>query len=148
MDPPYLAEQHVVLDSDQTLGIPVSDFNLSARSRNCLKKLGVFTLGDLCHTTEAELLASKNFGEMSLVEIKEMLASKGLQLAQLASERPAAESSAPEPISADEQALLAKPVSDLMLSVRTRYRLFHLGINTLAELVRRTGDWSLSTSAR
>jgi len=124
----------------QVLGIPVSDFELSVRSRNCLQKMGINTLGDLCRTSEAELLASKNFGETSLVEIKEMLASKGLRLGQLAAERPTAEAYEPEPLSADEQALLAKPVSDLNLSVRARKCMIRLGINTLAELVRRTGD--------
>ena len=124
----------------QVLSIPVSDFELSVRSRNCLQKMGINTLGDLCRTSEAELLASKNFGETSLVEIKEMLASKGLRLGQLAAERPAAEAFEPEPLTADEQAMLAKPVSELNLSVRARKCMIRLGINTLGELVRRTGD--------
>jgi DNA-directed RNA polymerase subunit alpha len=72
----------------QLLNIPVTDFELSVRSRNCLQKMGVRTLGDLTRTSEAELLASKNFGETSLVEIRDMLSSKGLELGQFASERP------------------------------------------------------------
>ena len=68
----------------QILSVPVSDFELSVRSRNCLQKMGVMTLGDLTQTTEQELLASKNFGETSLVEIREMLVSKGLELGQFA----------------------------------------------------------------
>ena len=68
----------------QVLSIPVTDFELSVRSRNCLQKMGIMTLGDLTRTTEQELLASKNFGETSLVEIREMLASKGLELGQFA----------------------------------------------------------------
>ena len=71
----------------QLLGIPVTDFELSVRSRNCLQKMGIMTLGDLTRTTEQELLASKNFGETSLNEIKEMMASKGLELGQLAHEK-------------------------------------------------------------
>ena len=55
------------------LRIPISDFELSVRSRNCLKKMGIFTIGDLLRTTEAELLSYKNFGETSLVEIKKIL---------------------------------------------------------------------------
>jgi DNA-directed RNA polymerase subunit alpha len=62
----------------QLLSISVNDFELSVRSRNCLQKMGVETLGDLVRTSEQQLLASKNFGETSLVEIREMLASKGL----------------------------------------------------------------------
>ena len=124
----------------QVLSIPVTDFELSVRSRNCLQKMGINTLGDLCRSSEAELLASKNFGETSLVEIKEMLASKGLRLGQLAAERQAAEIFEPEMLSADEQAMLAKPVADLNLSVRARKCMIRLGINTIGDLVRRTGD--------
>ncbi len=124
----------------QVLNIPVTDFELSVRSRNCLEKMNLATLGNLCRTSEAELLASKNFGETSLVEIKEMLASKGLRLGQFAAERPAVETAEPEPLSADEQALLAKPVSELNLSVRARKCMIRLGINMLSELCRRTGD--------
>ena len=69
------------------LNIPVTDFELSVRSRNCLQKMGVRTLGDLTRTTEAELLASKNFGETSLVEIRDMLHSKGLELGMFAAEK-------------------------------------------------------------
>lgn len=68
----------------QVLSIPVTDFELSVRSRNCLQKMGVTTLGDLCRRTEAELLASKNFGETSLTEIRDMLCSRGLHLGQFA----------------------------------------------------------------
>ena len=53
--------------------IPVTDFELSVRSRNCLRKMNIRTLGDLTRTTEAALLSSKNFGETSLAEIKDMM---------------------------------------------------------------------------
>ncbi len=125
----------------QVLGIPVSDFELSVRSRNCLQKMGIATLGDLTRCTEQELLASKNFGETSLVEIREMLVSKGLELGQFSHER-----SEPEPavdyenMSPDEQALLERPIADLNLSVRARKCMVRLGIGTIGELIRRTGD--------
>ncbi len=61
----------------QLMEIPVNDFELSVRSRNCLRKLNIRTLGDLTRITEQALLASKNFGETSLSEIKEMMTSKG-----------------------------------------------------------------------
>jgi DNA-directed RNA polymerase subunit alpha len=124
----------------QVLNIPVTDFELSVRSRNCLQKMGVMTLGDLCRCTEQELLASKNFGETSLVEIREMLASKGLRLGQLAAERHVAEIFEPESLSADEQAMLSRPVAELNLSVRARKCMIRLGITTVGELLRRTGD--------
>src|SRR5205085_177869 len=66
------------------LEIPISDFELSVRSRNCLKKMNIRNLGDLLRTTEQELLSYKNFGETSLNEIKALLAQKGLRLGQSA----------------------------------------------------------------
>lgn len=125
----------------QVLNIPVTDFELSVRSRNCLQKMGIHTLGDLAMTTEQELLSSKNFGETSLVEIKEILAAKGLRLGQLAEERARPEVSyEPEHMSPDEQALLSQPISDLNLSVRARKCMVRLGITTIGELIRHTGD--------
>ena len=38
----------------QVLSVPVTDFELSVRSRNCLQRMGVMTLGDLARTTEHE----------------------------------------------------------------------------------------------
>ena len=58
----------------------VNDFELSVRSRNCLAKMNIFTLGDLLRISEAEMLAYKNFGETSLKEVKEMLANRNLRL--------------------------------------------------------------------
>jgi DNA-directed RNA polymerase subunit alpha len=65
---------------NQILETPISDFELSVRSRNCLKKMKIDTLGDLLNITEAELLSYKNFGETSLREIKVILEPKGLTL--------------------------------------------------------------------
>lgn len=125
----------------QVLGIPVTDFELSVRSRNCLQKMGISTLGDLAMTTEQELLASKNFGETSLVEIKELLASKGLELGQLAHERTRQEFTyEATSMSADEQAQLNKPINDLNLSVRARKCMVRLNISTVGDLLRHTGD--------
>ena len=125
----------------QVLNIPVTDFELSVRSRNCLQKMGVRTLGDLTRSTEQELLNSKNFGETSLVEIREMLHSKGLELGQFAADK-----GVPEPtvdlatMTPDEQALLERPISELNLSVRARKCMARLGLTLIGELVRKTGD--------
>ena len=50
------------LRRDALLDTPVTDFELSVRARNCLKKMQIRTLGDLLKITEAELLSYKNFG--------------------------------------------------------------------------------------
>ncbi|MGE3806834.1 MAG: DNA-directed RNA polymerase subunit alpha C-terminal domain-containing protein [Gemmataceae bacterium] len=125
----------------QVLEIPVTDFELSVRSRNCLKKMNIRTLGDLTRCSEQQLLSSKNFGETSLEEIKQMLGSKGLRLGQSLEEGTHEMRFRPQqPLSPEEQALLGKPVSDLNLSVRARKCMNRLGINSLADLIQRTAD--------
>jgi DNA-directed RNA polymerase subunit alpha len=124
------------------LCLPVSDFELSVRSRNCLQKMGIHTLGDLARTSEEEILASKNFGETSLVEIKDMLSSKGLSLGQIAQPSQAVEAVEAEPVepSADEQEVYSMPITELNLSVRARKCTTKLGIMTVGDLVRRTAE--------
>lgn len=124
--------------------IPVTDFELSVRSRNCLKKMNIRTLGDLTRTTEAQLLASKNFGETSLTEIKEMMTSKALRLGMAleSSEKVAQGFSQPplEDASPEERAILQKPISELALSVRARKCMQKLNLQSVHQLVQRTGD--------
>ncbi len=127
------------------LDIPVTDFELSVRSRNCLKKMSLRTLGDLLRTTEQELLGYKNFGETSLNEIKALLAQKGLRLGQAAEDSKDA-IGAPRRAAAAPAAgnipteLLNRSVADLELSVRSRKALQRLNINSLGELTSRTED--------
>ncbi len=135
-------EEHALSRFSQVLEIPVTDFELSVRSRNCLKKMNIRTLGDLTRVSEQQLLSSKNFGETSLGEIKEMMGTKGLRLGQSLEEgaqndlrfRPQ------QPLSEQEQAVLSRSVSDLNLSVRARKCMNRLGITTLGELIQRTAD--------
>ncbi len=124
----------------QILNLPVSDFELSVRSRNCLKNMGIMSLGDLCAHSEQELLASKNFGETSLVEIREMLTLKGLSLGQFAAEKQTPDPVETETLSPDEQAVLLRPVTDLNLSVRAKKCMNRLNIETIGDLVRKTQD--------
>lgn len=125
----------------QILKTPVTDFELSVRSRNCLQKMGIQTIGDLTKVTESELLASKNFGETSLIEIRDMLSSKGVGIGQYAHEGREKEDAVDMSVlPPDAQALLERPISDLNLSVRARKCMNRLGLNTIGELVRKTGD--------
>src|SRR2546429_500811 len=128
--------------ANRVLEIPITDFELSVRSRNCLKKMNIRSLGDLLKTTEQELLSYKNFGETSLNEIKALLASKGLRLGQAAEggEKPAFSRTTPAAAENVAPEVLGKSVADLELSVRSRKALQRLNINTVAELSSRTED--------
>jgi DNA-directed RNA polymerase subunit alpha len=58
----------------------VDELELSVRSANCLKNDNIVYIGDLVQKTEQEMLRTPNFGRKSLNEIKEVLASMGLNL--------------------------------------------------------------------
>lgn len=58
----------------------IEQLELSVRSLNCLKRAGILYLGDLLTYNEAQLMKLKNFGQKSLVEIREKLQERGLTL--------------------------------------------------------------------
>ena len=122
------------------LEIPVTDFELSVRARNCLKKMNIRTLGDLLKITEAELLGYKNFGETSLEEIKAMLTNKGLRLGQALEEQQSqARKDLLKTVAANvPEHILNKSVNELEFSVRSRKALQRLGVATVGELATRT----------
>ncbi|ARC53229.1 DNA-directed RNA polymerase subunit alpha [Candidatus Riesia pediculischaeffi] len=65
---------------DPTLLKTVDDLELTVRSANCLKAESIHYIGDLVQRTEVELLKTPNLGKKSLMEIKDLLASRGLSL--------------------------------------------------------------------
>lgn len=154
----YLKDAHASLDMvydedrqreldrrQQLLAIPVTDFELSVRVRNCLQRMNIITVGDLAHHTEEELLTSKNFGETSLQEIKEMLVARGLRLGQ--DREDLAEPTlvgAPElgitPASPPDELVLSTPISELDLSLRSRKCMERLGLATIGQLCERSAD--------
>ncbi|MDZ7815681.1 MAG: DNA-directed RNA polymerase subunit alpha C-terminal domain-containing protein [Planctomycetota bacterium] len=121
----------------QILRLPISEFELSVRSRNCLARMNVHTLGDLISKTEAELLAYKNFGETSLKEIKDILARKGLGLGMKRDEVERKMRSPSQRLAAltVSDNILEQPLSALSLSVRSQKCLESEGIKTVQELV-------------
>lgn len=122
------------------LDTPVTDFELTVRARTCLKKMNIRTLGDLLRITEAELMSYKNFGESSLEEIKRMLKNHNMRLGQGLEDahRAARRQIADRLKGTGKEVVLAKPVSDLQLSVRARKALQLLNIQTLGDLVSHT----------
>lgn len=59
---------------------PVDDLELTVRAANCLKAENIYYIGDLVQRTENDLLKTPNLGKKSLLEIKNVLASRGLSL--------------------------------------------------------------------
>ncbi len=126
----------------QVMETPITDFELSVRSRNCLKKMNIRTLGDLTRVSEQTLLASKNFGDTSLDEIKIIMNAKMLRIGQSLEQGQQYEARyRPQSnLSPEEQAVLSKPVSELNLSVRARKCMNRLNLSNLGELILRSAD--------
>jgi DNA-directed RNA polymerase subunit alpha len=59
---------------------PIEELELGVRSYNCLKRVGIETIGDLVTKSENELAAIPNFGKKSIEEVKETLQAHGLNL--------------------------------------------------------------------
>ena len=65
---------------DDVYETPIEDLNLTVRAYNCLKRAGIRRVGEVLDRLrggDAEMLSIRNFGQMSLVELKEKLGAKG-----------------------------------------------------------------------
>ncbi|MDA3961072.1 MAG: tetratricopeptide repeat protein [Planctomycetota bacterium] len=113
---------------EKILKTPVNDFELSVRSRNCLAKMNIFTLGDLISISEQEMLNYKNFGETSLREVKEMLDARGLRLGQLREHEDRGLTKA-------DQKTLGESLERLELSSRSMKVLESLGCSKIGDVV-------------
>ena len=120
----------------EVLNIPISDFELSVRSKNCLEKMDIRTLKDLTRITEADLLSFKNFGETSLNEIKAILSQKGLRLGQTLESYNEADLFSKIDEGQDKNSI--ETVSDLGLSTRCRNALSNAGIETINDIKEKT----------
>ena len=132
---------------NQILKIPVTDFELSVRSRNCLARMEIQSLSDLVKRSESEMLAYKNFGETSLREVKAILSAKGLRLGMGKEEeqkRAQRERLRMSIVDGDNEVLM-KDISELELSVRSRKCMSRLGCQTVGELITKSEADLLAT---
>ncbi len=75
---------------DQTLNMSMAEMRLSVRATNCLESENINTVRDLVRHTEDQLLEVRNFGETTLVEVKERLDELKLHLGMRVPPAPAA----------------------------------------------------------
>lgn len=64
----------------KVLNKSIDELNLSLRASNCLKNANIRTIGELTKKTEDDLAKTRNFGKISLLEIKTKLHELGLTL--------------------------------------------------------------------
>lgn len=73
---------------DPILLRPVDDLELTVRAANCLKAENICLIGDLVMRSENDLLKTPNLGKKSLMEIKSILAQRGLTLGMVIDQWP------------------------------------------------------------
>lgn len=121
----------------EVLNIPISDFELSVRSKNCLERMNIKTLADLTQVSELELLSYKNFGETSLTEITNILNQKGLRLGQAVDEIKHNDIFIDDDTGGNKDSL-STSISEMDISKHCRKAVEKMGIETIGELVSKT----------
>ena len=66
---------------DKVLEMTIEELDLSVRSYNCLKRVGLNTVEDLTNRTEEDMMKVRNLGRKSLEEVLQKLGALGLSLA-------------------------------------------------------------------
>lgn len=69
---------------ESKLSMPISALDLSARASHCLEGGDIKTVRDLLSKSEADLLAMRNFGRVTLQELADQLTEHGLEVGMLA----------------------------------------------------------------
>jgi|SRR3990167_3320428 len=62
------------------MAMPVSELDLSVRAGDCLDSENIKTIGELCRLKEDDLVKVRNFGRVTLAEVKQKLAKLSLSL--------------------------------------------------------------------
>jgi hypothetical protein len=60
--------------------LPFDELELSTRAWKCLRKAGFTTAGDIARCTPQDLMQLRNFGRVSLADVRNVLAVHGLSL--------------------------------------------------------------------
>jgi len=75
-----LGDVGAALGASSELDARIEDLGLTERARNCLKRGGVNSIGELVACTEKDLLSITNFGQTSLKDVNDRLDERGLAL--------------------------------------------------------------------
>jgi DNA-directed RNA polymerase subunit alpha len=137
-----IAKSRASRQMEEVFNLPVSEFELSARSRNALDRMDIKTLGGLARVTREELLNERNFGDTSLEEVEGLLRRYDLGLGEGA--EPEEEESEEESEHLREKLDLS--IDALELSTRCRKCADRLGITTVGALAELTEEELLAVS--
>jgi DNA-directed RNA polymerase subunit alpha len=84
--------------------MPIEQLQLSVRAYNCLKRSGLMTVGAVLEKSEEELLALRNFGEKSYLELRDKLVNSGFPAPRIDSRHDGAVEAAAAPVAVETAA--------------------------------------------
>jgi len=93
-DEPVMLHEQAPFEGYDT---PIEQLDLSVRAYNCLKRSGLMTVGAVLEKSEEELLALRNFGEKSYLELRDKLVEHGFPAPRVDTRRAPALAAATEP---------------------------------------------------
>jgi len=125
---------------EEIFSLPVSNFELSSRSRSALERRDVTTLGGLTRLTRDELLNERNFGDTSLEEIEQLLSRYDLELGE-GSGAEAGLLAGLDPVVREK---LQRPVETLDLATRARKCMERLEVKVIGQLIQHTEEQLLA----
>lgn len=125
----------------QLLNQLISDFRLSVRARQCMESMKIKTLGDLIQKSEDEIMKCEGVGYQTLAEVKELLARRGLTLAQAGTTPMSLDELVGAQVSGESggsASILQKSVFTIDWSARVRSTLDKLKVYTVSDLIQKT----------
>ncbi len=109
-------ETPVVIEAPEVIegyDLPIEQLQLSVRAYNCLKRSGLMTVGAVLEKSEEELLALRNFGEKSYLELRDKLVNSGFPAPRIDSHHDGAmDSESSTVIAAPVDAAVVEPETD------------------------------------
>jgi len=75
-----LGDVGAAMGASSELDIRIEDLGLTERARNCLKRAGINSIGELVACSSKDLLQITNFGQTSLKDVTDRLDERGLAL--------------------------------------------------------------------
>ena len=75
-----LGDVGAAMGASSELDIRIEDLGLTERARNCLKRAGINSIGELVACSAKDLLSITNFGQTSLKDVNDRLDERGLAL--------------------------------------------------------------------
>ena len=75
-----MEEEDVPIQLANIPDLRIEELEFSQRTFNCLRRAGLLTLRALATVTESDLTGIRGFGKKSLVEVRDKLAERGLEL--------------------------------------------------------------------